>query len=221
MTIKEDILEIVRNFPEGIGVPYIRETLRVSDSVVRYHLGRLVTEGLVREEEEFIFRRPYYWFWTYYPVEVPVPPPPPPPPVVEYIHTTLVYNVKTEDTAGREIDISLTYDFDCKDMKEIKDTLKQFLFTKSHFWLEAKFGTQMPRAAEWAETEEKPSDSEVVTQLIEDNLSFTALHFKWSYWRAFGNKSEELEGDLEDWEDDVPIVISYYDVKKGRKRKVG
>ena len=218
MTTREDILKIVQDFPEGTGVPFIRETLRVSDTTVRYWLRKLVKEGLVREEKEFVWRKPYYWFLTYYPVEIPVPPPPPPP-IVRYIHVTLVYNVKTEDEAGRDIDISITFDFDCVDTKRVKDTLKRFLFLKGHTWLESKFGTQMPEPAKWAEEEERPSDIEIADGLREKGLDFTVLHWKWSYWRQFGNKSEEAEGDLEDWEDEMPTGPTWTKARKGRRRK--
>jgi hypothetical protein len=228
VTVREDILKLVRDFPEGIGVPFIRETLRITNGTARYWLEKLVEEGLVRKEEEFVFRRPYYWFYTYYPVpvEVPLPPPPPPvvppvPPIPEYIHITLVYNVKTEDDAGRKIDISITFDFDCKNEEEMKDVLKRFCFLKAHTWLDAKFGDRIPIAAEWAETEEKASDSEVVTELVREEENFTILHYKWNYWREVGDKTEEAEGDLEDWEEEIPTGATWVEARKGRKPKVG
>ena len=212
MTTREDILKIIRDFPEGIGVPYIRETLRLTNGAARYWTNKLVEEGLVRKEEEFVWRRPYYWFLTYYPVEVLFPPPPP----AEYVHGTLVYNVKTDDDAGRTIDITITFDFDCINDEGIKDTLRHFLFLKAHNWLEAKFGAQMPIAAVWAETKELPADSKVAAELKEKELEITALHYKWNYWRQFGDKTEESEGDLVDWQAPIPTGATWASSRKGR-----
>lgn len=209
---KSEILRIVQSLPEGTNVPFIRDTLKLSDEVVIKTLEELIREGLVRKEEEFLYRVPYGLRVTYYPIsaeEVPIGEP-------EYVHQTLVYNVKTgDDTSGR-LDISITYDYDCKNTQQVKITLKKFLFLKSHTWLDAKFGDRVPRSAEWAETSEKPTDIEIVEKLKKEELEFTSLHYKWSYWRQFGNKSEEEEGDLDNWEEEIPTVVTWYDVKKGR-----
>lgn len=204
---KEEVLQVVRDFPKGTGVPFIRETLRIPDSTIREYLDKLIKEGLVRTEEGLVFRRPYYWFITYYPVVLPVP---------EFVHITLVYNKKTEDKQGKGLDVSLTYDFDCRDITEMKDVLKKFLFLKSHSWLDSKFGDRVPIPEKWSEEKERPTNPDIVQLLKSKNLDFTALHYRWVYYREFGNKREEKEVDLEDWEDELSTDMTWTQAKKGR-----
>jgi len=211
MTSREDILKIIRDFPDGIGLPFIRETLGISDSTVRYWAGRLIEEGFVRKEEKFVFERPYYWFITYYPVEVVLPPP-----ILEYIHKTLVYNVKYEEE-GRKLDVSITFDFDCKNDESMKDILMRACMLKGHSWLGNKFGDRLKEPEKWAETKETASDPEVIARLREAGEEFTMLYFKWNYWRQFGAKTEAGEGDM-GWTEDVPVDISWYTARKGRKK---
>lgn len=214
LTLKDDTLRVIREHPTGISLPEIRYYVPESYDTLRGIIDELVSEFLVRKEVPTKILTGLPLAYIYYPIiEVPV--------EAEFVHVTMVYNKKTKDKQGSALDISLTYDFDCKNTKETKDTLKKFLFLKSHTWLDAKFGDRIPLAEKWAEEKERPTESEVVEKLKRENLDFTALHFKWSYYRQAGGKSEELEGDLEDWEKDLETGATWGGAKKGRKKGEG
>lgn len=225
---KERVLELLIRNPDGIGTSLVMGELKVSWYVANALLEDLVEEGKASKRRRYGRKLSYVWFVTYYPkpellppeVKLPLEVKPPVPTIEpEFVHITLVYNKKTKDEEGRDLDISLTFDFDCKNDDDVKSTLKKYLFGLADGWIDSKFGGNVPYSDRWAEVKEKPSDGEVARNLRRSGSEFTELHYKWFYDRQFGGKHEEAEGDFSDWESELPTGPTWGGVKKGRRRK--